>query len=178
MHPRHGGASPFPPPPASHAATLRTSHTPGGTVRHTIALLAACLLLAGAAVGCSKSYDEKVEDCATALAERTGSGSTDTPTRSEAEERVDALDKTLARMVRSGYAGVAKNASDAVEKEAQEVEKKAKEGGQRRPEACEPLLEDDYTEQLMARAIGNLGWTGEGGGFDKNKMLDGISKYE
>lgn len=39
-------------------------------MRHTIALLAVCLLFAGGAVGCSKSYDEKVEDCVAALKER------------------------------------------------------------------------------------------------------------
>ncbi len=43
----------------------------GGTMRHTTALLtAACLLLAGAAVGCSKSYDEIGEECVAALKER------------------------------------------------------------------------------------------------------------
>lgn len=37
-------------------------------MRHTTAaLLAVCLLLAGAAVGCSKSYDDIVADCVTAL---------------------------------------------------------------------------------------------------------------
>ncbi|MEU3743517.1 hypothetical protein AB0E78_41550 [Streptomyces sp. NPDC032198] len=140
--------------------------------RTTVALLATCLLLAGAAVGCTKSYEEWVEECATALTERTRSDSTDTPTLGEAEERVDALDKTLAGMVRSGYAGVAKDASDAVEKKAKEVERDAKEAGERRPEACEPLLKVDYTALLMARTIGGLGWTDGDGEFDKNKMLE------
>lgn len=40
-------------------------------MRHTTAcLLAATLLLAGAAVGCSKSYEDTVADCTTALKER------------------------------------------------------------------------------------------------------------
>lgn len=135
--------------------------------RTAITLLATCLLLAGAAVGCSKSDDEKAKGCATALTERTGSDSADTPTVSEAEERVDALDKTLASMVRSGYAGVAKEAADA-------VEKKTKAGGKSRPEACEPLSEDDYNALLTAKAIGGLGWTGKGGEFDKLKMVEGL----
>lgn len=135
-------------------------------MRHTAALLAACLLAVGA-VGCSKSYDEKAKDCATALTKRTGGNPADTPTVSEAKERVDALDKTLAGMVRSGYEGLAKDAFDT-------VEKKTKEGGKGRPEACEPLSGDDYTVLLMATAIDGLGWTGEDGEFDKLKMVEGL----
>lgn len=136
-------------------------------MRHTTALLAATLLLAAGAVGCSKSDDEKAEDCASALTERTGGESGDTPTVSEAEERVEAFDKTLAGMVRSGYQGVAKDAFDT-------VEKKTKEGGTSRPEACEPLSDDDYRVLLMAKAIGGLGWTDEDGQFDKLKMLESL----
>lgn len=135
-------------------------------MRHT-AILLATVLLAGAAVGCSKSGNEMAKDCAAALTERTGGDSADKPTVSEAEGRVDALDETLADMVRSGYAGVAKDAADA-------VEEKTEEGGKSRPEACESLSEDDYTVLLMAKAIDGLGWTGEGGEFDKFKMLDGL----
>lgn len=135
-------------------------------MRHTTVLLAAVLLAVGA-VGCSKSGDENATDCAAALTERTGGKSADKPTVKEAEERVDALDKTLADMVGSGYASVAKDAADA-------VEEKTKEGGESRPEACEPLSEDDYTALLMAKAIGGLGWTGEGGEFDKLKMVEGL----
>ncbi|MEV6756728.1 hypothetical protein [Streptomyces sp. NPDC051214] len=135
--------------------------------RATYALLVTCLLLAAATAGCSKSDDEKAEDCVSALTERTGSDSADTPTVGEAEERVDALDKTLAGIVRSGYAGVAKDAADA-------VEKKTKEGGKSRPEACEPLPKDDYNALLMASAIGGLGWTGAGEEFDKLKMVEGL----
>ncbi len=137
-------------------------------MRHTttVLLLTAVLLAAGSA-GCSKSGDENAKDCATALTDRTGGKPGDTPTVSEAEERVDALDKTLADMVRSGYEGVAKDAADA-------VEEKTKEGGKSRPEACEALSEDDYTTLLMAKAIGGLGWTGEGGEFDKLKMVEGL----
>ena len=134
-------------------------------MRHTAALLAACLLAVGA-VGCSKSGDENAKDCATALTERTG-GKADTPTVKEAEERNDALDKALADMVRSGYEDVAKDAFDT-------VEEKTKEGGKSRPEACEPLTEDDYTALLMAKAIDGLGWTGEDGQFDKLKMVEGL----
>lgn len=136
-------------------------------MRHTTTLLAACLLFAGAAVGCSKSYDETAKDCATALTGQTGGDSGDKPTVSEAQERVDALDNTLADMVRSGYEGVAKDASDA-------LEEKTQEGGKGRPEACEPLSEDDYNTLLMATAIDGLGWTGEGGEFDKLKMVEGL----
>ncbi|MEU0084909.1 hypothetical protein [Streptomyces sp. NPDC006274] len=136
-------------------------------MRHTTTLLAACLLLAGAAAGCAKSGDENAKDCATALTERTGGDSADTPTISEAGERVDAFDTTLAGMVRSGYEGVAKDAFDT-------VEQKSKEGGEDRPEACEPLSEDDYSVLLMAKAIDGLGWTGEGGKFDKLKMVEGL----
>jgi len=77
-------------------------------MRRITILLAACLLLAGAAVGCSKSGDENAEDCATALTERTGGDAADTPTVSEAAKRVDALDDTLADMVKSGYESAAK----------------------------------------------------------------------
>src|SRR5688500_233653 len=122
--------------------------------RTTTALLAACLLLAGAAVGCSKPGDENAKDCATALTERTGGDSADTPTVKEAEERADALDKTLANMVRSGYEGAAKDAADA-------VEEKTRSGGKDRPGACEALSEDDYTVLLMAKSINGLGWTDE-----------------
>jgi hypothetical protein len=131
--------------------------------RTTTALLTAVLLLAGAAVGCSKSDDAK--DCATALTERTGGDTADAPTVKEAKERVDAFDETLADTVRSGYEDVAKDAFD-------KVEKKAKEGGKDRPEACEPLPEDDYTTLVMATAIEGLGWTDEDGRFDKLKMVE------
>ena len=138
-------------------------------MRHTTILLATVLLLAGAAVGCSKSGDETAKDCAAALTERTGGDSADKPTVSEAQERVDALDKTLAGMVRSGYEGPAKDAADA-------LGEKTKEAGESRPEACEPLSEDDYTALLMAKAIDGLGWTGKDGQFDKLKMADGALK--
>lgn len=131
--------------------------------RTVTALLA--LLLAGAAVGCSKSDNEKAENCAVALTKRTGGDSADKPTVSEARERVDALDKTLASMVRSGYESAANNAFDA-------LDKKAKEGGTSRPEACKPLSEDDYTALLMAKALDGLGWTDKDGQFDKLKMVE------
>lgn len=134
--------------------------------RTTILLTAACLLVAGS-VGCSKSDGEKAADCVTALTERTGGDSGDKPTVSEAEERVDALDKTLAGMVRSGYEGAAKNALDT-------VEQKTKEGGKSRPEACEPLSGDDYTALLTAKAIDGLGWTDKDGQFDKLKMVESL----
>ena len=136
-------------------------------MRYTATALLLTAVIAVGAVGCSKSGDENAKDCATALTERTGSDSADTPTVSEAKKRVDAFDKTLAGMVRSGYEGVAKDAFDT-------VEKKTKEGGKSRPEACGPLSEDDYTVLLMAKAIGGLGWTGEGGKFDKVKMVEGL----
>lgn len=136
-------------------------------MRRTTTLLTIACLLAVGAVSCSKSYHEKAKDCTGALTERTGSDSADTPTVTEAEERVDALDKTLADMVRSGYEGVAKDAADT-------VKKKTKEGGESRPQACEPLSEDDYTALLMAKVIHGLGWTGEGGEFDKLKMAEGL----
>lgn len=134
-------------------------------MRATTLLLAACLL-AGAAVGCSSGGDA-ASDCAAALAEKTGGKSGDEPTVKEAQEMVDALDETLAGMVRSGYEGVANNAFDA-------VDAKAKEGGKDRPGACEPLNEDDYTALQMATAIDGLGWTGEDGQFDKLKMVEAL----
>jgi hypothetical protein len=137
-------------------------------MRHTTALLtAACLLLAGAAVGCSKSGDDTAKDCAIALTEQTGGNSGDTPTVSEAKERVDAFDDTLAGMVRSGYEDPAKQAFDA-------LEEKTKENGEGRPEACEPLSGDDYTALLTAKTIDGLGWTDEDGKFDKLKMADSL----
>ncbi|MFF1713941.1 hypothetical protein [Streptomyces sp. NPDC058268] len=132
-------------------------------MRRTASLLTAAALAVGA-VGCSKSEEEK--DCAAALTERTGGDSGDTPTVSEAEEQVDALDKTLAGMVRSGYADQAKEASDALEEKAS--------SGKSRPEECEPLSKDDYTALLLAKAINGLGWTDKGGGFDKLKMVESL----
>lgn len=137
-------------------------------MRHATILLAAACLLAGGAVGCSKSDDEQAKDCATALTERTGGDPADTPTVSEAKERVHAFDTALADMVRSGYEGVAKEAFDT-------AEKKTKEGGRGRPKRCEPLSEDDYTVLLMAKAINGLGWTDKDGQFDKLKMVEGLS---
>jgi hypothetical protein len=137
-------------------------------LRHTTtATLLATLLLAGAAVGCSKSDDEKAKDCATALTERTGGKPGDTPTVSEAKKRVDAFDKTLAKMVRSGYDAAAKDAFDT-------MKTKTEEGGKSRPEGCGPLNEDDYTALLVAKSIDGLGWTGEGGEFDKLKMVESL----
>jgi hypothetical protein len=136
-------------------------------MRHTTTVLLATLLLAGGAVGCSKSGDENAKDCSTALTERTGGNSTDKPTVSEAKERVDAFDKTLAGMVRSGYESLA---NDAFAK----LEKKTEQGGKERPEACKSLAKDDYTALQMATAINGLGWTGKGGQFDKLKMADGL----
>ncbi len=135
-------------------------------MRRTTTLLATVLLAVGA-VGCSKSYDENAKDCAAALTEKTGGDSADTPTVSEAKERVDAFDKTLADMVRSGYQSVAKDAYDT-------AEKKTQEGGKGRPEACKPLKGDDYNVLLMAKAIGGLEWTGEGGKFNKLKMVKSL----
>jgi hypothetical protein len=91
-------------------------------MRHTTTVLLLTAVLAAGAVSCSKSGDEKAKDCATALTERAGGNSTDKPTVSEAKERVDALDETLAGMVRSGYQSQA-NAAFA------KLEKKTEEGG-------------------------------------------------
>lgn len=135
-------------------------------MRHTAALLATVLLAVGA-VGCSKSDEENAKDCAAAITEKTGGDSGNTPTVSESEERNAALDKALADMVRSGYEDVAKDAFDA-------VEEKTREGGRNRPDGCEPLSEDDYTALLTATAIDGLGWTGEGGEFDKLKMVESL----
>lgn len=135
-------------------------------MRHTMLLATACLLAVGA-VGCSKSDDDKAKDCVTTLTERTGGDPADKPTISEAEERVDALDDTLADMVRSGYQGVAGDAFDT-------LDEKTKAGGKGRPEACEALNEDDYTALLTAKAIDGLGWTDDGGQFDKLKMVQGL----
>jgi len=134
-------------------------------MRRTTILAAAALLAAGA-VGCSQS-DENAKACTAALTEQTSSNPADTPTISEAEERVDALDKTLADMVRTGYQGVAREASDT-------LDRKTEEGGKGRPEACESLSEDDYTVLLMAKAINGLGWTDEDGRFDKLKMAENL----
>lgn len=135
-------------------------------MRHTTILLATVLLLAGAAVGCS-SADDTAKDCAAALTEKTGGKREDQPTVSEAKERVDAFDDTLAGMVRSGYETVAKKAFDA-------AGGKIEAGGEDRPEACESLSEDDYTTLLTAKVIDGLGWTDEDGKFDKLKMLEGL----
>lgn len=134
-------------------------------MRRTTILAAAALLAAGA-VGCSQS-DENAKACTAALTEQTSSNPADTPTISEAEERVDALDKTLADMVRMGYETAAADAHDV-------LERKTQSGGKGRPEACESLSEEDYTVLLMAKSIDGLGWTGEGGEFDKLKMAESL----
>ncbi|WP_330343386.1 hypothetical protein OHA09_36085 [Streptomyces longwoodensis] len=134
--------------------------------RITILLATTCLFAVGA-FGCSKSDGEKAADCAAALTERTGGDFADKPTVSEAEQRVDALDKTLADMVRMGYEGVAKDASDT-------LEKKTQEDGEGRPEACEELSDDDYTVLLIAKAIDGLGWTDKDGQFDKLNMVENL----
>lgn len=130
--------------------------------RTILTILAACLALAG----CSSS-DEKAEDCAAALTEQTGGDPADKPTVSEAEARVDAFDKTLAGMVRSGYEAAAKEAYEA-------TEAKFTGGGKDRPEACKSLSEDDYTALQTAKVIDGLGWTDEDGKFDKLKMVKGL----
>ncbi|MFF9153847.1 hypothetical protein ACF1AB_16640 [Streptomyces sp. NPDC014846] len=135
-------------------------------MRRTTILLATVCLAVGA-VGCSKSYDEKAEDCVTALTKRTGGDSADKPTVSEAEDRVDAFDKTLADMVRRGYDSLASDAFD-------KAEQKSKEGGKSRPEACGPLSKHDYAALLMAKSLNGLGWTGKDGEFDKLKMVEGL----
>ncbi|MDX3708779.1 hypothetical protein PV733_07295 [Streptomyces europaeiscabiei] len=135
-------------------------------MRHTTILLATAFLLAGAAVGCS-SADETAKDCAAALTEKTGGKREDQPTVSEAKERVDAFDETLAGMVRSGYETVAQKAFDA-------AGEKIEAGGEDRPEACESLSEDDYTTLLTAKVIDGLGWTDEDGKFDKLKMAENL----
>ncbi|NUP24371.1 MAG: hypothetical protein HOZ81_51615 [Streptomyces sp.] len=132
----------------------------------TLLATVACLLAVGAA-GCSKAQDDTVKGCATALTERIGGNASDTPAVSEAEERVDAFDKTLASMVRSGYQSVADHAFD-------EVEKKTQQGGKDRPEACESLSRDGYTALAMAKAIDSLGWTDGAGKFDKLKMAENL----
>lgn len=136
-------------------------------MRRTTILLTTCLLAVGA-VGCSKSDDDSAKDCAAALTERTGGDAADTPTVSEASQRVDALDETLADMVRQGYQSPAKDAADT-------LEKKTQEGGKSRPKACEPLSEDDYTALLTAKTINGLGWTDEDGQFNKLKMVQSLN---
>lgn len=132
-------------------------------MRHAATAVLATCLLAAAAIGCSNSDDE-AKDCATALTQPTGSNSADTPTLSEAKERVDALNKTLASMVDSGYESVASKAYDAVDAKNKSVTS--------RPEACKPLSEKDYQALLTAKTISGLGWTGKDGQFDKLRMAE------
>jgi hypothetical protein len=47
------------------------------------------------------------------------------------------------------------------------------EGEKGKPEACEPLTDDDYDALFFNEVIDDLGWTDENGDFDKNKMLEG-----
>ena len=132
----------------------------------TAAALLTALLAAGVS-GCAKSYDEQVKDCAAALADRAAVDG-DAPTVSEAKTRIDALDKTLADLVRRGATGtaMAKEKYDA-------VEAKSKGLGKGRPGACGPVSKGDYNALRMALAIDALGWTDEDGGFDKLKMIQG-----
>ncbi|MGY5127311.1 hypothetical protein [Streptomyces nigrescens] len=49
-------------------------------------------------------------------------------------------------------------------------------GDKGKPAECEGLKRDDYTTLVMSVAIDDLGWTGEDGKFDKNKMLDDLTE--
>ncbi|MEU2448506.1 MULTISPECIES: hypothetical protein [unclassified Streptomyces] len=44
-------------------------------------------------------------------------------------------------------------------------------GDKTKPEACEPLKEDDYTLIVMSNVVDELGWTDEDGSVDPNKMI-------
>ena len=67
-------------------------------MHRTTILLATCLLLAGAAVGCSKSYDEIVNDCVAALADRT-EGDTAKPDACEDVKDDDYTALTVSQML-------------------------------------------------------------------------------
>lgn len=67
-------------------------------MRRITILLATCLLLAGAAVGCSKSYDETVNDCVAALKER-AEGDDAKPDACEGVKEDDYTALTLSQML-------------------------------------------------------------------------------
>jgi hypothetical protein len=83
----------------------------------TTILLAAVLLLAGATAGCSKSYDDTVNDCVAALKERPA-------------------------------------------------------GNDTKPDACEVVKEDDYTELTISQHLEDNGWVDENGDVDMGKILE------
>jgi hypothetical protein len=47
-----------------------------------------------------------------------------------------------------------------------------KAGGSGKPKACDKVKNDDYTALALHAAMGDLGWLGDDGKFDENKMLD------
>lgn len=50
------------------------------------------------------------------------------------------------------------------------------EGDKAKPAECEGVKREDYTTLVMSVAMDDLGWTGEDGKFDKNKMLDDLTE--
>jgi len=47
-------------------------------------------------------------------------------------------------------------------------------GDKSKPAECEGVKRKDYVDLVMSVAMDDLGWTGEDGKFDKNKMLDSL----
>ncbi|MFF9787156.1 hypothetical protein [Streptomyces nigrescens] len=49
-------------------------------------------------------------------------------------------------------------------------------GDKSKPAECEGVKRKDYVTLVMSVAIDDLGWTGEDGKFDENKMLDSLTE--
>ncbi|MFF7603807.1 hypothetical protein [Streptomyces parvulus] len=50
--------------------------------------------------------------------------------------------------------------------------KERPEGGKAKPEVCDGLTKEDYDALALSQVLGDLGWTGNEGRFDKNRMLE------
>ncbi|MFJ6608196.1 hypothetical protein [Streptomyces lydicus] len=49
-------------------------------------------------------------------------------------------------------------------------------GDKSKPAECEGVTRKDYLSLVMSVAVDDLGWTGDDGKFDENKMLDDLTK--
>ncbi|MFG2137720.1 hypothetical protein [Streptomyces sp. NPDC048650] len=73
----------------------------------------------------------------------------------------------------SGLAGCSQSYEDLTEDCLQAL-KDRDEGDKGKPDECEGVKTSDYLDLVMSVAIDDLGWTGEDGKFDKDKLLDDV----
>ncbi|MFE7780368.1 hypothetical protein [Streptomyces nigrescens] len=49
-------------------------------------------------------------------------------------------------------------------------------GDKGKPAECEGIKRSDYVDLVMSVAMDDLGWTGDDGRFDKNRMLEDLTE--